>query len=96
MFSVYVNKYTPIPDTDWSNGNQETLLFSIPNQNGNVRPFLSAQVNGDMDSAGNFEFKIDVGSIWYNIWQHMKTLVRVEYDGVKGWSSMKYLKEVDK
>lgn len=81
MISVYVKKFNPIPDSDWSDGETETLLFSIPNQNGNIRPFLTATVNNEMGNAGSFEFSLDPKNIWYNIWRHMRTLVRVEYDG---------------
>lgn len=81
MISIYVNKYNPIPNSAWSDGNTETLLFSIPNTNHDLKGFLTASVNCDVTNAGSFEFSMDNSSIWYNIWRHMKTLVRVEYDG---------------
>lgn len=81
MFSVYVNKFNPIPGSYLSNGDTETLLFSIPNQNGDIRPFLTASVNNEMGSAGSFEFSVDPMNFYYSIWKHMRTLVRVEYDG---------------
>ena len=81
MISVYVNKYNPIPNSAWSDGDTETLLFSIPNSDGDIRLFLTASVDSDVTGAGSFEFSLDPKSIWYNIWRHMKTLVRVVYDG---------------
>lgn len=81
MISIYANLYNGVPDTPWSDGTTETLLFTIPNQNGSIRPFLTATLNNDMGSAGSFEFTVDPKSIWYDIWRHMRTLIRIEYDG---------------
>lgn len=82
MFTVYVNKYKPIPgDSRFGNGDVETELFSIPNQNGEDRLFLNAVISEEMGNAGNFEFSIDPKNKLYDIWKHMRTLVRVEYDG---------------
>lgn len=82
MISVYAQYYTPVPGHPvLNNGGIETLLFTIPTQNGSQPPFLSATVKSEMGSAGNFEFTVDPKSDLYNIWNHMKTLVRVDYDG---------------
>lgn len=82
MISVYVNKYKPIEGSEqWGDGNTEALLFTIPNQNGDTRPVLGFTVDNDVTSSGNCEFTLDVKNIWYDIWKHMRTLVRVEYDG---------------
>ena len=78
MFSVYVHHYNPIDQQH--DGSDEMLLFTIPNQNGNVRPFLSAVVTNEMGNAGNFEFSVDPASPYYDIWRHMRTMVRVSYD----------------
>lgn len=82
MFTVYVNKFKPISgDSRLGNGDVESVLFSIPNQNGEDRVFLNASVSEEMGNAGNFEFSVDPKSKYYDIWRHMRTLVRVEYDG---------------
>lgn len=81
MISVYINKYNPIAgDAVFSNGNQETLMFSIPNTD-QKELFITASVTNEMGSAGNFEFTIHPKSKYYDLWIHMRTLIRVEYDG---------------
>ena len=82
MISVYVNHYNPVSgETRLGNGNTETRLFGVPAVEGDFRPFIDATVKEDMGKAGNFEFTVDPESVYYNIWIHMRTLVRVEYDG---------------
>ena len=82
MISVYVNRYSPITGHETlGNGDTETKLFSIPTEDGDLRPFVNATVKDEMGKAGSFEFTVDPESIFYDIWIHMRTLVRVEYDG---------------
>lgn len=81
MISVYANLFNPTPRSGFADGSTEQLLFEIPNTSSEDRMFLTASVNSEIGTAGNFEFSIDVESPWYDIWYHMRTLVRVEYDG---------------
>lgn len=81
MISVYARRYEPTAVSGLpSPGTDEALLFTIPVQNGK-RPFLTARVNNEMGNAGSFEFSIDPGHPYADIWLHMRTLVRVDYDG---------------
>lgn len=81
MFTVYARYINPIPGRTMDpDPDAETELFSIPNQNGS-RVFLNTSINTDMGSAGSFEFSVDPKSVYADIWKHMKTLVRVVYDG---------------
>lgn len=81
MFTVYARYINPIPGIEMDYDSDEELeLFTIPNQNGS-RVFLNTSISTDLGSAGSFEFSIDPASIYADIWKHMKTFVRVEYDG---------------
>ncbi len=81
MFSVYARYYNPTMESGLpSPGTAEALLFTIPVQNGK-RPFLTAKVTNEMGNAGNFEFSVDPKHPYYGIFMHMRTIVRVDYDG---------------
>ena len=81
MISVYARLFDPTPRSGFSDGDSEHLLFEIPNSDSSKHVFLTATVNSEMGTAGNFEFSVDPESPWYDIWKHMRTLLRVEYDG---------------
>lgn len=60
--------------------NEEVELFRIPTEDHFNRPFLSMTLNMELGNAGSFEFSVDPESSFIDIWKHMRTLVRVEYD----------------
>ena len=81
MFTVYARYIkNVIPGRDIQDG-EEVELFSIPNTGGEDLPFLSANVSNELGNAGSFEFSVHAKSIYADIWKHMRTLVRVVYDG---------------
>lgn len=82
MFSIYARRYNPKPSDGFpSPGTDEVLLFTIPTQDGNPRPFLTAVVNNEMGNSGSFEFSFDCKSKFYNLFIPIRTFMRVEYDG---------------
>lgn len=82
MFTVYARNINAFPgEQNPPLPNQEIKLFSIPAEEGDERPFLSASVSNELSNAGSFEFTVDPESRFADIWRHMRTLVRVEYDG---------------
>lgn len=80
MISIYAKHFNPTVESRLQNGEEEALLCTIPNQNGSKPPFLTATVNDEMGTAGSFEFSIPPMQPYSEIWQHMRTMMRVEYD----------------
>lgn len=79
MYDVYINKYKN-PNTG-SVVTTEALMFSIPSA-GSGFPISKPIVKQNEDSADNFQFSMDCNSYYYDALLPLKTIMRVEYDGV--------------
>ena len=78
MFDIYVRDINPFPNYP---GTGEVLLFSIPATSNTERPFLNLTMNSELGNAGNVELTVDPKSKYIDIWRHMRTLIRIKYDG---------------
>lgn len=77
IYSVYINYFN-------MNGQlvtTETKLFDIPMDVSNPNALVDPKVKGEMGKAGTFEFSVYASHPYYNSWNQMKTMLRVEYFG---------------
>ena len=80
MFTFYARNINALPGQQNPPAG-EVQLFTIPNQSDTDRPFLTASVSNELNNAGSFEFTVDPKSKFANIWRHMRSIIRIEYDG---------------
>lgn len=77
MFNIYISRY----QNDLGQFVQaEKLLMSIPYLNG-TPPINNPVVNTSWDTIGSFDFEVEPASPYFNAFLHMKTILRVQYDG---------------
>lgn len=77
MFNIYISRY----QNDLGQFVQaEKLLMSIPYLNG-TPPINNPVVNTSWDTIGSFDFEVEPTSPYFNAFLHMKTILRVQYDG---------------
>lgn len=77
MFDIYIKNY--------KQGNSvmstETRMLHIPFTNPDEVYINSPMVKQDTNAAGSFDFEIEPKSPFYNSFLHMRTILRVVYDG---------------
>lgn len=87
MFDIYLkywnNGGTPSnPNLMNNDGSTETKVFSIPMETNRTPWLLNPVVKGELGKAETFDFTVNPGSEYYDAFLELKTLIRVEYDGV--------------
>lgn len=77
MFTIYIKNYR--------SGGQiisaETPIMTIPLQDRNHMVINSPTVNCDWSSVPTFDFEVEQESPYYDSFLHMRTIMRVDYDG---------------
>ena len=77
MFSIYIRRYK---DQSGQIQNSETLLMTVP-FSGDDTPISNPVINTSWDAIGSFDFELTPDSPYYNSFLHMKTVLRVVYEG---------------
>ena len=77
MFDVYIKNYM--------NGSTkvmtETKMLSVPLKDAETKFINKPILNLDWSATGSFDFEIEPRSPFYNSFLHLRTIIRVEYDG---------------
>lgn len=77
IYSIYINYY----NKDGNLVTTETKLYDIPMDVSEPNALIDPKVKAEMGKAGTFEFSIYANHPYYDCWNQMKTMMRVEYFG---------------
>lgn len=77
VYKFYVKNYT----RNGSYITDETLLYSIPMEQGEENVLVDPKIQCEMGKAGSFEFTMNPGHPYFEAFKQMKTIFRFEYDG---------------
>lgn len=92
MFNIYLKNWVdeieeevqdghnePVLQTNYYLIDEETLIMSIPFSEGEEPCMINPTIKSEMGKAESLDFTINPGMKYYNSYQELKTLIRVEY-----------------
>lgn len=77
VYSIYINYHT----LNSTLVTTETKLYDVPCSRDNPNLLSDPKVKTEMGKTGSFEFSVYYSHPYYNCWNQMKTMLRVEYFG---------------